>query len=109
MRRRCLPLAMLALIWAFSTSARADDYVLTIKNHEFSPKELTLPAGQKIRLIVKNLDPAPAEFESPDLNREKLVTGNSDISVFIGPLSAGKYTFFDDFHRDTTTGIIIVK
>ena len=89
--------------------AHAEDYILTLKNNQFSPKELTIPAGQKVKIVVKNLDATPAEFESSDLNREKIVMENGEITVFVGPLDAGKYDFFDDFHRDTTTGTIIVK
>jgi len=91
------------------TIAQAQDYVLTIKNHQFSPKELAVPAGQKVRVIVKNQDATPAEFESSDLNREKVVSANSEIILFIGPLDPGRYVFFDDFHRETTTGVLIAK
>jgi hypothetical protein len=69
---------------------------------------LTIPADTKVKLIVQNLDSAPAEFESYDLNREKVVGPNSEITVFIGPLDPGRYSIFDDFHRDTT-GTIIAK
>ena len=93
----------------FSAAAYADDYVLTLKNNQFSPKELTVPAGKKIKITVKNMDATPAEFESSDLNREKVVGGNSEITVFIGPLDPGSYGYFDDFHRSTTTGTIIAK
>jgi plastocyanin len=93
----------------FSAAAHADDYVITIKGNQFSPEELTIPAGQKVKIIVKNLDATPAEFESSDLNREKVVSANSEIIVFIGPLDSGSYAYFDDFHRDTTKGTVIVK
>ena len=89
--------------------ANAEDYVLTLKGNQFSPKELTIPANQKVKITVKNSDSTPAEFESSDLSREKLVGANSEISMFVGPLDAGKYGFFDDFHRDATTGTLIVK
>ncbi len=90
-------------------AAHAEDYVLTLKNNQFSPKVLTIPAGQRIKLIVKNQDATPAEFESSDMNREKVVGANSEIVVFIGPLEPGSYGYFDDFHRNTTTGIIVAK
>jgi hypothetical protein len=82
---------------------------LSLKNHAFVPMELTVPAGQKIKLIVKNEDTAAAEFESYELNREKVVAANSEIIVYLDPLDPGTYPFFDDFHRDTTTGNIIAK
>ncbi|MDD5248178.1 MAG: cupredoxin domain-containing protein [Rhodocyclaceae bacterium] len=93
----------------FSTAVHAEDFILTLKNNQFFPKVLTIPAGQKIKITVKNQDATPAEFESSDLNREKVVAANSEIIIFIGPLDAGTYGYFDDFHRDTTTGTIIAK
>ena len=100
---------VISSLLVFSKVTYGEEYVITLKNNQFSPKELTLPAGQKIKIIVKNLDPTPAEFESSDLNREKIVGANSEIIVFIGPLDAGKYGYFDDFHRESTKGIIIAK
>lgn len=91
-----------------STYAWATDYVLTLKDHQFVPKALVLPANQKIKLVVKNQQSTPAEFESAELNREKVVEANSEITVILGPLDPGTYGYFDDFHRDTT-GTITVK
>jgi plastocyanin len=101
--------AVLSASLLFSAAAYAEDYVITIKGNQFSPKELVIPAGQKIKVTVKNLDATPAEFESFDLNREKVVSANSEIIVFVGPLDPGSYAYFDDFHRDTTKGTITVK
>lgn len=108
--RRYLPLlALFSLVLA--TPVRADDnkdYVLVLKDHQFSPKDLVLPANQKLKLIVKNEQATTAEFESADLDREKVVEANSEITVFLGPLDAGTYTYFDDFHH-ATTGTLTVK
>lgn len=101
--------AGLCVALSFSTIACAADYVISLKNNQFSPKELTIPAGQKIRIIVKNEDATPAEFESSDLDREKLVGAKSQIILFVGPLDAGNYGYFDDFHRNTATGVIVAK
>jgi len=86
-----------------------DSYTLSIKGKVFEPNELSVPAGQKITLTVRNLNTTPSEFESSDLNREKVVTGGSAITVFIGPLRPGRYEFFDDFSADTPHGHIIAK
>jgi len=101
--------AALSACLLFSAAAHAEDYVITLKNNKFSPAELIVPAGPRIKITVKNLDATPAEFESSDLDREKVVAANSEIIIFIGPLDAGRYGYFDDFHRDTTTGTIIAK
>ncbi|HUH84427.1 MAG TPA: cupredoxin domain-containing protein [Stellaceae bacterium] len=82
---------------------------LTIKNHRFDPPELQVPAGVKLRLLVKNLDGTPEEFESHSLHREKVVAGGGEITVFIGPLDPGTYDFFGDFNPTTAQGRIIAK
>jgi hypothetical protein len=89
--------------------AHADDYPLTIRDHRFEPTDITIPADTKIKLIVKNADASAEEFESPDLNREKVVAAGGQITVFIGPLSKGRYEFFGDFHPETARGHIVVE
>lgn len=89
--------------------AEEPSFTLTIKDHHFMPSELTVPAEQKVRLVIKNLDRTPEEFESHDLNREKIVPGGGEITLYLGPLKAGTYTFFGEFHEDTAQGRMIVK
>lgn len=108
MRAPLISLTGLLLAFSFSSHANADNYVITIKDNQFSPSELVVPVGQKIKLIVKNSGTVPAEFESTDLNREKLVTGGNQIIIYIGPLDAGSYSYFNDFHRETK-GTIVAK
>ena len=96
------------LLVLIAAPAFAQDYVITIKDHKFSPPELVIPAGQKVKITVKNAD-ATDEFESSDLDREKSVDANSEIAVFVGPLKAGSYKYFGDEHRDTANGIITAK
>jgi hypothetical protein len=79
-------------------SARAADTVITIKDGKFVPSEISVPAGTKLKLIVRNQDKSMSEFESIELHREKTVGPGQEISVFVGPLDAGSYEFFDDFH-----------
>ncbi len=100
-----------ALMAALTAPAHAEpgEYRLVIKNHRFEPASLEIPAGQKIRLVIENQDPGPEEFESHQLNREKIVPGNGKITVFLGPLDPGSYPFFGEFNPKTATGNIIVK
>src|ERR1039457_2510650 len=53
----------------------ADPSVLSIHDNQFEPKQLALPAGVKVKLVIRNLDGIPAEFESSDLSREVIVPG----------------------------------
>ena len=84
-------------------------YSIEIKDHRFIPDEIEIPAGTKVKLIIRNLDPTPEEFESYELNREKIIGGGKERVVFIGPLKPGVYGFFGDFNPDTAQGRIIVK
>jgi hypothetical protein len=79
---------------------------LTIKNHQFVPDQLIVPAGKKIKLVIRNEDSTPEEFESYTLNREKVIPGNSKASVYVGPLEPGKYEFIGEFHEATARGVI---
>lgn len=82
---------------------------IEIKDHLFFPSEITIPANQKVKLMVYNLDPTSEEFESYELNREKVIMGNHKAVIFIGPLPAGKYPFFGEFFPKTAQGMIIVE
>jgi len=101
-------LAALMLALALPASA-TERYELSIRNHRFEPASLTVPAGVKVKLVVKNLDNSPEEFESYSLHREKLIPAGGQITVFIGPLDPGRYDFFGEFHSDTAKGQIIAK
>jgi plastocyanin len=92
-------------------AARAEDAVtvtVSMKDRRFQPAELHAPAGKPIVIVVKNLDSAPAEFESNMLRVEKVVTGGGTITLRIRPLDPGRYRFFDDFHPETE-GYLVVK
>jgi hypothetical protein len=106
---RCLPILIVLMLAAPVALAGEHEARLVIHGHKFEPAELAVPAGQKIKLIVENQDPTPEEFESNELNREKIVVGNGTITVFLGPLDAGRYPFFGDFHQETAQGVLVVK
>ncbi|HLY58499.1 MAG TPA: cupredoxin domain-containing protein, partial [Stellaceae bacterium] len=60
-------------------------------------------------LVVRNEDGTAEEFESSDLHREKIVAAGQEITVPLGPLQAGEYRFFGDFHQDTAQGVLVAK
>ena len=103
--------ALLLVLLTACTVAQADDYQakLAIREHKFDPALLEVPAGAKIKLTIENQDATPEEFESTELNREKVVVGKGTITVFLGPLDAGKYHFFGDFHQETAQGDLVAK
>ncbi len=109
-RARGVAAVLLAALLAASPPARADEPpTLTFRQHRFVPARIVVPAHVKFRLRVQNTDDAADEFESTDLNREKLVPAGSTITVFLGPLAPGEYRFFGDFHQDTAQGVLVAK
>jgi plastocyanin len=100
---------LLLIVLLLPFSAHAADYMLTIKDHQFQPAELTVPSGTKIRLVIENQDATPEEFESHPLNREKVIAGHSTATIYIGPLAPGRYPFFGEFHESTAQGVIVAQ
>ena len=101
--------AALFVLPLVAVAADVPTFTLTIKNHRYEPTTLRVPADTKIKITVVNNDSTPEEFESSDFNREKIVMPNSSITVFVGPLKAGEYKFFGDFHQDTAQGVLIAE
>lgn len=107
------PMRMVGMLVALGSAAfaRAElpQFELAIRGHLFYPAELHVPANVKFRLVVVNEDATPEEFESYELNREKVVLGNSRTSIFVGPLPPGEYPFFGEFNMSTAQGKIIAR
>ena len=103
-------LILIALSTLANQAFAADtEFTIQIKDHKFIPATIEVPANQKFKLIVENLDKTAAEFESHDLSKEKIIMGNKKATLIITPLKAGEYNFFDDFHAKETFGKIIAK
>lgn len=101
--------ALLVLALATPTLAQdAPSFSISLKDGQFVPSEVQIPAGVKVKLIVRNDNPTTSEFESTQFHREKIVPPGQEITVFVGPLDPGSYEFFDDFHQETR-GHLIVK
>jgi plastocyanin len=108
----------IVLAWAFlaanpaipgTARAGAQEFKLVIRNHNFEPAEIRVPAGKRVSLSISNEDPTPEEFDSPALKVEKVIPGKSRATVRIGPLDAGRYEFIGEFHADTAKGVVIAE
>lgn len=83
--------------------------LLVIKGHRFEPTELRVPAGQRVKLVVHNQDSTAEEFESHDLNREKVIAPGAKATIYIGPLKPGRYSFYGEYHEATAKGVIVAE
>jgi hypothetical protein len=82
---------------------------LTLKDHRFAPAEVRAPANIPVTIVLKNLDPTPAEFESKTLRVEKVAAGGAEITINVRALAPGRYRFFDDYNESTTFGFLVVE
>ena len=94
--------------WSISsTFERRGDYTLTIKDNLFQPSQLAIPAGKKVKLLIRNQDGLPVEFESSDLSREVIVPGHGEVTIYLGPIDSGSYQFFNDFNHNMQGSIVV--
>ncbi len=106
---RKLVFLILIFLLPLQGNAAVKEYAIRIKAHKFEPSSLEIPANTKVKLLIINEDATPEEFESHELNREKIVPGKGKITVFVGPLKSGRYPFFGEFNPKTAQGVLIAK
>ena len=97
------------MLTAVPALASPPEVRIMIKSHRFVPAEVKVPAGVKIKLLIRNEDATPEEFESHELNREKIVPGKGTAVVFVGPLKPGRYPFFGEFNAATARGTLVAE
>ena len=102
-------LFILLSLCSLTAYAVDNETTLIIRGHRFEPEEVRVPAGQKVKLVVHNQDSTPEEFESYELNREKVAAPGAKVTIYIGPLSPGRYPFFGEFHEKTARGTIVAE
>jgi uncharacterized cupredoxin-like copper-binding protein len=103
-------LSMAMLIGAPNVaSAQEQSVELTIKDHRFEPARIEIPANTKVKLVIKNADATPEEFEMNNPKREKVIKGGQQGEVTIGPLKPGTYDFIGEFNPKTARGQIVAK
>ncbi len=82
---------------------------LTCDGGHFQPAALEVAANQSVRIKVTNSGTSPIEFESFELNRERVIPPGHTITVILPRLDPGQYHFFDDFHHETGQGTITAR
>jgi heme/copper-type cytochrome/quinol oxidase subunit 2 len=97
------------LICAVQPASAEETYKLSLKDHKFTPNELTVPANERFLIEVENLDATPAEFESTDLKVEKFVVGGGKITVRARALKPGTYKFYDEYNPEATGTVVAVE
>jgi hypothetical protein len=99
--------------WATQSHAQAapaalPTWTITVKDGVFEPKRLEVPAGLRIKFILKNEGPGPLEFENADLHVEKILAAGAESFVVV-KLPPGEHMFVDEFNIATGELLIIAK
>lgn len=109
-----MPTLLRALVLAVALLApqpmlAADEILITIKDHKFTPSEIKVPANKRLSVIVMNEDATPEEFESLPMKIEKVIPGKSKAVIRFGPLKPGRYEFIGEFNQATAKGVMIAE
>ncbi len=114
MTRATAAAALAAIIAAAAPAAlRAEDedptFHIVFKGGVIQPMRLEVPAKTRFRLEIRNEDDTPAEFESVELHKEKVLAPHSQTVMVIRTLDPGEYDFFDDFHPGSAPAKLVAK
>jgi plastocyanin len=83
----------------------AKTYTITIKDFEFSPKRLEIPAGAKVVWINKDEEPHKIAETKDEFHSEPLDTDGQYAREFKTP---GTYEYFCTLHPRMTGKIVVV-
>ncbi len=111
MRRRAALIVALSILSpaAFAQTAEEPTFRIEFKDGVITPSRIEVPAKTRIRLQLVNLSDTPAEFESKELYKEKVLAPKSESVMVIRTLDPGEYSFFDDFRPNTPPAILVAK
>jgi hypothetical protein len=97
---------------AFACAARAEDeatFRIEFNDGKVTPQRLEVPANRRLVLELVNKGQSPAEFESRELRKEKVLAPGAESSLVIRSLDPGEYDFFDDFHPAAAPAVLVAK
>ena len=106
--RKIVVLASSIVLAGAAHAADLPTFKLEMNDGKLTPTRIEVPAGQRIKIEVRNTGKGAAEFESVQLRKEKVLAPGADSFVVIAPLSPGEYKFFDDFDQQAQ-GVIVAK
>lgn len=109
---RAVLLATFASLVIAVAPARAEDlptFKVEMKDGVITPLRIEVPADKPFKIELHNTGTTPAEFESIELRKEKVVAPGAVSFVVIKRVSPGEYKFFDDFHPTAPQVTVVAK
>ena len=84
-------------------------FAVVAKDGLLLPARIEVPAGRRVKLVLKNEGRNPVEFENLDMRVEKVLAPGATSFVIVPSLKAGSYRFVDEFHPATGQMLLIAK
>ncbi|MFN8544297.1 MAG: cupredoxin domain-containing protein [Candidatus Binatia bacterium] len=108
--RLLLSLFVLGACGLVAAGAHADEapIALAVEADGFAPTAIEAAARTSFRIAITNKTDRAIEFESFELNRERVVQPGQTVNVYLSDLEPGRYEFFDDFNQQRR-GALLVK
>jgi hypothetical protein len=102
---------MLCGVLSVATALAEDEPVFQIefRDGNVSPLRIEVPANRRFKIELRNSGATPAEFESNELHKEKVLAPDSTSVLVFRTLDPGEYPFFDDFHPDAPKAVLVAK
>ena len=93
-----------------SADAKAGAVAVGMKNTEFNPTQLAVPAGQPVTLFVKNDDLGVHTFTVEGLGIDEVIIGGSEQLITIAASSPGSYEFVCEIPgHESMKGTLVVE
>ncbi|MBI5618260.1 MAG: cupredoxin domain-containing protein [Gammaproteobacteria bacterium] len=92
-----------------AAAAEAVTIELTLRDGLIAPATAEVPAGAKVRILLRNAGRGPCEFESTDLHVEKVLAPGASSFVVVHKARAGSHRFFDEFNPGRGEFVLVVK
>ena len=84
-------------------------FQIEMKDGAIMPLRVEVPANTAFKLELHNAGTTPVEFESLELRKEKVIAPGVTTSMVFRRVAPGEYKFFDDFHLDAPSALLIAK
>jgi hypothetical protein len=103
-------LSSLCLATAAASAAETPTFTIIGQGGKLVPAALKIPAGQRVKLVFRNLGPGPEEFEITEMRIEKVLAEGSESFAVLPPRKHGdRIRLFGEFHPGTAECLITVE
>ena len=82
-------------------------FKIEMRDGTITPSRIEAPANVPFKFEITNTGRTPAEFESLELKREKVLAPGASSSIVFRRVEAGEYEFFDDFHPEARAKLVV--